>query len=47
MECLAPFTDMLFNLYAVYAYKGYRSPKIERFLQFMDERFRGEAGAEN
>lgn len=42
VECLAPFFDMPFSLYAVYAYKGYRSPKIEQFFKFMDERMQGD-----
>ncbi|NYT68461.1 LysR family transcriptional regulator [Pusillimonas noertemannii] len=39
VECLAPYTSMSFSLYAVYAYKGYRSPKMEQFLKFLDDRF--------
>lgn len=39
VECLAPFTSMPFSLYAVYAYKGYRSPKIDQLLKYMHERF--------
>lgn len=38
VECLETYAGMPFTLYAIYAYKGYRSPKIERFLKFMDER---------
>lgn len=44
VECLAPFTDMPFSLYAVYEYKGYRSPKIERFLKFMDDQMKDRKG---